>query len=45
MEEHRLPYTVLDASGKKTWVSGIRETLYKYGFGYVWLNQGVEKLG
>ena len=50
MEENRLPYkaykmlSVLDARGKKTWVSGIRETLYKYGFGYVWLNQGVENI-
>ena len=49
MEEHRLPYkaykrSVLYARGKKTWVSGIRETLYKYGFSYVWLNQGVENI-
>ena len=48
MEVHRLPYRaytmlfVLDVRGKKTRVSGIRETLYKYGFGYVWLNQGAE---
>ena len=46
MEEHRLLYRayqmlfVLDVRGKKTWVSGTRETLYKYGFGYVWQTKG-----
>ena len=50
MEENRLLYraykmlSVLDVRGKKTWVSGIREELYNYGFGYVWLNQGVENI-
>ena len=50
MEEHRLPYRAyemlfaLDVWGKKTWVSGIRKTLYKYGFGYAWLNQGSENI-
>ena len=32
----------LDARGKRNWVSNIRCKLNQFGFGYVWLNQGVE---
>ena len=50
MEEHRLPFwaykmlSIVDARAKKTWVSCIGETFYKYGFSYVWQNQGVENI-
>ncbi len=29
----------LDDIGRKTWVSNIRNVLYSFGFGYVWLSQ------
>ena len=32
----------LDARGKRNWVSNVRCELNQFGFGYVWLNQGVE---
>ena len=32
----------LDARGKRNWVSNVRCKLNQFGFGYVWLNQGVE---
>ena len=35
---------VLDVRGKKTWVWGVRETLYKHGFGCVWRNEDVENI-
>ena len=47
MEDHRLPSQAyrclyeLDGKGKITWASMIRQCLCKYGFHYVWLNQGV----
>ena len=50
MDEHRLPFKAyrmlfdLDVKGKKNWVTQIRTCLYEHGFGYVWLNQGVENL-
>ena len=31
----------LDEQGKKTWASGVKELLFRYGFGAVWLEQGV----
>ena len=31
----------LDARGKTTWAPNVRVCLFQYGFGYVWLNQGV----
>ena len=31
----------LDNQGKKTWASSVKELLFKYGFGDVWLEQGV----
>lgn len=34
---------LLDARGKKNWVSNIRCKLYMFGFGYVWLNDDVEE--
>ena len=43
----RLPFKAyrmlhdLDARGKRNWASNVRCKLYEYGFGYVWLNQGV----
>ena len=50
MNDSRLPYKAykmlydLDSRGKSNWVSNIRFKLYQYGFGYVWLNQGVERI-
>ena len=50
MERYRFPrksYDMLfnlDAKGKSNWVSKVRLYLFKYGFGYVWLNQGVENM-
>ena len=50
MDDRKLPkkaYMMLlgiDSQGKKSWVSGIREFLHKNGFGYVWMNQGVENV-
>ena len=32
----------LAARGKRNWVSNVRCKLNQFGFGYVWLNQGVE---
>lgn len=31
--------------GKACWVSKVRATLYRYGFGYVWENPGAQNLG
>ena len=31
----------LDEQGNKTWATGIKDLLFKYGFGTVWLEQGV----
>ena len=50
MDEQRLPYQAykmlerLDNNGKRCWASEIRIVLYKYGFGYVWLNQGAQSV-
>ena len=47
MPEKRLPlksYKMLynlHCNNKKTWVSNVCYTLYRYGFGHVWENQGV----
>jgi len=47
MDADRLPYKayrmlfLMDEKGKRNWVSNVRCKLYQYGFGYVWLNQGV----
>jgi hypothetical protein len=47
MEEDRLPIKAylmlrkLDERGKITWVTNVRRCLYQYGFGFVWVNQGV----
>eukprot|EP00745_Piridium_sociabile_P040709 TRINITY_DN7896_c0_g1_i1.p1 TRINITY_DN7896_c0_g1~~TRINITY_DN7896_c0_g1_i1.p1 ORF type:complete len:546 (-),score=34.17 TRINITY_DN7896_c0_g1_i1:81-1496(-) len=50
MEENRIPkksykmlYT-LHCNGKKNWVTKICYTLNRYGFGYVWDNQGVDNV-
>ena len=32
----------LDARGKRNWVSNVCYKLNYFGFGYIWLNQGVE---
>ena len=51
MEEYRLPYKdynmllEFDARGKNNWVTRVRMKLYEFGFGFVWLNQGVGALG
>ena len=31
----------LDNAGRNTWASYVRETLFKYGFGFIWLSQDV----
>ena len=31
----------LDEKGKITWVTNVRVCLFQYGFGFVWVNQGV----
>ena len=31
----------LDQNGKRTWASSVKEFLFKYGFGVVWMEQGV----
>jgi len=31
----------LDENGKKTWASSVKELLFKYGYGIVWMEQGV----
>ena len=33
-----------DERGKRNWASSVRCKLYQYGFGFVWLNQGVEEM-
>ena len=35
---------VLDERGKINWASNVRCKLHHYGFGFVWLNQGVEEM-
>ena len=48
MKSNRLPWKSyrmlyqLDINGKKTWASDVRCKLYEMGFGFVWVNQGVE---
>ena len=50
MEASKVPNTdyrmlyVLDERGKRNWASNVRCKLYQYGFGFVWLNQGVEEM-
>ena len=47
MGEDRLPHKAynmlmhLDARGKQTWVTKVKTCLFEYGYGHVWLNQGV----
>jgi hypothetical protein len=47
MGNNRLPkkaymmIKTLDERGKETWATNVRLCLFRYGFGYVWLNQGV----
>jgi hypothetical protein len=47
MSRERLPRKAygmiynLDERGKITWATDVRLCLFKHGFGYVWLNQGV----
>ena len=40
---YRMLY-VLDERGKRNWASNVLCKLYHYRFGFVWLNQGVERL-
>ena len=48
MGQSRLPYRSykmllnLDNRGKNNWVSQVRLKLFQYGFGHVWVNQGVQ---
>ena len=50
MGEDRLPHKAymllynLDARGKRNWVSNVRMQLFQYGFGFVWMNQGVGRV-
>ena len=50
MENERLPrksYNMLvniHNNGKQCWASTLRMNLMMYGFGYVWINQGVQKI-
>ena len=50
MEPHRLPkksYIMLrrlDEKGSRTWATNVRVCLFQHGFGYVWLNNGVENV-
>ncbi len=50
MEASKLPSKayrmlhILDERGKRNWASNVRCKLYQYGFGFVWLNQGVEEM-
>ena len=47
MDSSRLPYQAykmlctLDENGKKNWVTAVRQTLFRPGYGFVWLNRGV----
>ena len=47
MDQNRSPLACykmlkdLDDQGRRTWATDIRNMLYRYGFGYVWMNQGV----
>ena len=47
MDRSRLPHQAylmlmnLDDRGKNCWVTSVRTTLLKLGFGYAWYNQGV----
>ena len=34
----------LGEQGKSNWVTKIRTTLFRFGFGYVWQNKGVQKV-
>ena len=34
----------LDARGKRNWVSNVRMQLFHYGFGLVWMSQGVVRV-
>ena len=50
MTEDRIPFKaykmlcILHCKDKNNWVSNVCFTLYKYGFGHVWENQGVENV-
>ena len=50
MTEDRIPFKaykmlcILHCKGKNNWVSNFCFTLYKYGFGHVWKNQGVKNV-
>ena len=50
MEASKLPnkayrmLRILDERGKRNWASNVRCKLYQYGFGFVWLNQGVKEM-
>ena len=51
MENHRYPkkcYLMLlhlDERGSSTWASYVKNIIFSYGFGHVWLNQGVGNEG
>jgi hypothetical protein len=48
MDSQRLPFKAyrmlleLDNRGKSNWVTNVRMKLFDYGFGFVWVNQGVD---
>ena len=47
MDDTRYPYHCyrmlrrLDDAGRITWASKVKDILFKYGFGYVWVNENV----
>jgi hypothetical protein len=51
MDPQRFPkqaYAMLilqDQNGKRCWATEIRELLFRTGFGFVWMNQGVQDIG
>ena len=48
MDSTRLPYKAyhmllnMSKNGTRCWVNLVQETLYRYGYGYIWENQGVQ---
>ena len=48
MPHHRLPmncdqiFKSLDKIDRITWITSIKQLLYRFGFGIVWLSHGVE---
>ena len=47
MPNHRYPVNCykmlksLDDVGRRTWATSVKDLLFRYGFGYVWVSQDV----